>query len=174
MDEVEAKKITLISYVSEDIIQAVLFNKDQYIEYATYIYHDKDDDIMPHWHIYIWLTRSRKLAQVKEWFRDDVNGQNSRIERNTYANNQVIDYMLHVNEDSRDKGKHIYNISDIHFYKCKLEDFTYEKRDNSFNILTEVLEGTNYFVLAKKYGKDFIYHWKQYEELAVRLMGKNE
>lgn len=161
----------IVTYLESDEILAILSEKDCYIKEAVIINHDSDEN-EPHRHLILNLLRSRTIEQIIGWFK--IDDRNTFARKNTYSRTDTIKYLLHINEASIDDGKHVYNTNEIICYKCDITEWLNDSRDNSFIILTAMIEGTSYIELAKRFGKDFIYHYRNYKELSelIRLEQK--
>ena len=106
--------------------------------------------------------------QVAKWFKTDG------IEENTFAQpvidrNGIIEYLTHENENDT-KAK--YDKSDI--IDGGLDDLLPQEdsADNSFEIVTALLNGTSTREMVRLYGRDFVYHYGSYRLLAEDI--KNE
>lgn len=170
MEEVSTCRLHLITYLEVDEILEILNTKDAYIKEALIINHDLDEN-ENHRHIVINLNRSRTIEQVVNWFKKDE--RNTFGRKNTYSRKSTIEYLLHINESSVEDGKHQYSARDIIAYKCDITEWLNEDKDNSYFILTSVIENVPYLELARKFGKDFIYHYRNYIELANCIKAQN-
>lgn len=165
-------ELSLISYRSLEECTNILLLKlqQQQIEYAVLICHDKDKST-PHTHIYLRLPRARLVAQIVRWFRG-VDEEGLLV--NTFAQpvntnyRDLLQYFLH----RKNADKHQYNDDDL-IYIGDVSDIDNESVDNSFTILTQLMNGVSLIELVRLYGKDFVYHYRNYKEIIQDLQTIN-
>lgn len=170
------RNFCLITYLTEDDLVTCLNNHQSSIRGFEYIYHDKDlkEDGTPkesHFHVNLILYSPRKLADVRRWFSGgkDING----LPANTLG--QICmdigashDYLTH--KEHLDKFQ--YNSEDIvssdsSLFERKSEFFD----DVSWLALNDMLEGVPLQDIAKRYGRDFIYHYGHIKQVYVDIVG---
>lgn len=160
-------QVCLITYLSFEEVVAVLQTKlDQgQIEYASCIYHDKDNT-PAHTHIYMRMARSRDKAQLIRWFRGvDENG----LLVNTFAESlvgtmqDIQRYFIHA--DNPDKYQ--YAESDIVYVgsACYIDS----AKDDTYHIVEMLINGVSLLEIVKVYGKDFVYHYNHYRNLVADI-----
>ncbi len=162
---------SLMTYANKQQIMKVMKAHVNSIRAFCFILHDKDD-ATPHIHIIVRTHSTWTCTQLIRWFvgLKDSKGQ----EINTFcepANDLIAlkDYLTHSDSESREKGKYQYNEKEI-------EDFGMwdmiprnESFDDSYEILNEVLIGTPYRTLVRRYGRKFLYHWETYANMAGEI-----
>lgn len=86
-----------------------LLNKKPIEEWA-YIVHDKDIDTVPHIHVMMHFSSDQTPENVSKWFKDESQYiQKSKSRR--YPWNNMLSYMIHNTESSRDKWQ--YDVSEV-------------------------------------------------------------
>ena len=185
----KVRELFLVSYLpSIDIINEILDKKLKNIKSYAFIYHDKDtyiNDILddktneiihkkgdlklPHFHIYLKLKSSRDCEEIKRWFMPkeliDVNGlPYNCLSQKVKSSVACIDYLTHKNEPD----KYQYSESDVISYNIDsvLEN---DAIDNSIDIVEDMLSGFTTRELAKRYGRDFIYHYSSYSAIVAKI-----
>lgn len=149
----------------------------------------------PHTHIVLTTTTHRTLTSVINWFKGTVDfngkrantlGQTTRtcVHKDGTIIHEPIDlggatcYLVHEDKDGKpldidDPAKHHYNWAEV--TSCNLEMLKNPpqaqrgravKDDKTFEILQELMNGTNPFILAQKYGRDFILNYRKYCDVA--------
>lgn len=184
------RELGLISYLpSYEDVQTIINNKDEQILSYAYILHDKDVNLTdvydnesgellhakgspkePHFHIYLRLSTDRDALQICRWFqRKDKSG---RITANCFykpikKREGILNYLTHNTKDS--KVKYQYDKSSVVMANCDniAEDLP---RDDSFDVINDILAGVRTYELVKKYGRDFIYHYKQFQDVAQAIV----
>lgn len=174
--EKRSRNFCLITYLTETDLVSCLNNHIQSIRAFEYIYHDKDlkDDGSPkepHYHVNLILYSARKLADVRRWFSGgkDLNG----LPANTLG--QICmdigashDYLTH--KENPDKFQ--YNSEDIVSTDFSLFERKSEFSDDvSWLALNDMLDGVPLQVIAKRYGRDFIYHYGHIKQVYVDIVG---
>lgn len=154
----------LVTYLSDPqkVIKMIETKRTSIRSYAL-IVHDKDQ-ADPHIHIVIRTHNPWTCKQVCNWFVDTETNQNAFAEF-VHDRLGIIDYLTHEN----DPDKHHYDKSEIIdggiddlLPKGNTDDLTCE-------ILELLLQGTAIRELVKMYGKDFLYHIRDYTT-AVKMI----
>lgn len=160
---------TLISYVSEDKIKAVLLLHARQIAHYAYIWHNKDNN-EPHWHICLVLAAGNACPaqRVLKWFADK---QNTFIEP-MIDRGAMFTYLTHSDEKSISAGKADYSpdsiiCDDREWWNTK--DKQYLGVDKSVQIIDDILSKVPYRQLCLKYGRDFIINFERYKRMAVMI-----
>lgn len=146
--------------------------KQQYHEWEI----EKDDFKDPHWHILLKCFGAHTESAVRKYFYrfriketkivDDVeqvmlvNTTNQLVD----SVGEARDYLTHEN----DPDKYHYSKNDVIIYGRGWEAFqgAYRSIDSASEIVDRVMNNTSLRRLVKDYGKDFVYHYKQYAEMA--------
>ena len=153
--------ISLISYLSKSKVDGVLKAHLKDIRRFAYILHDKDtkeDGTLkePHFHILLYTYNAHSISAFRKWFRGDQNTLAKIISDDISA----YDYLTHFNEPSK------YQYSADLIYKYNFKDIEECEQDNNgYDILELLLKGFPLRLIAKRYGKDFIYHYTAYRAL---------
>ena len=176
MSEKRSRNFCLITYLTEPALVSCLNNHIQSIRAFEYIYHDKDlkedgTPKEPHFHLNLILYSARKLSDVRRWFAggNDLNG----LPANTLGQicmdiGSSHDYLTH--KEYPDKFQ--YNSDDIVSSDLALFERKSEFSDDvSWMALNDMLEGVPLQDIAKRYGRDFIYHYGHIKQVYVDIVG---
>lgn len=155
----------IVTYFDVSMVADSLACHTSLIEYAFYILHDRDDN-EPHIHIWLKLKRARKAGEIVRWFSDS--DHNARIEKNHYKRSDAIDYALHRSLAAVADGKARYDRSQVSCFQTDIDTLE-ANLDRAFLCLQDMLSGVSVLDLARKYGSDFIYHFRSFREVAVAV-----
>ena len=167
----KSRYFSLTTYASEKQIQKVFSLHVSSIRAFCYILHDQDE-AEPHHHILMRTHGTWTTAQLVKWFVDLKDKSGNKI--NTFcevANDMesLKRYILHDTEEAREQGKHQYSKDDIKdFGLCDLAERK-DSYDSSYEILLKVLSGANPRGLVRFYGRDYLYHYNCYHEVADKI-----
>lgn len=132
----------------------------------AYIYHDKDDS-EKHFHVVLRTFDAWTPEQVAKWFglcKDDkeeyVNTFNEPVSDLT----AICNYLTHKDVDSIKAGKHQYYEKEIIDRNLLRTIEKKEACDHSFAILLALEKGSSLRDLLRIYGKELLYHYRQYKE----------
>ncbi len=168
--------VCAISYAPRDIIKNALESHLDLIKGYSYIRHDKFSDAElnddgtepePHYHIVIRFWKQISLSTVKRWFwcLDDNGVVNTHVQRCTDVIGQY-EYLIH----KYDPDKYQYSVDDRFVYnKMYFEVEDQVEADSAFLALQMALVDTDPYVIARRFGKDFIYHQRDIYELRDRI-----
>lgn len=124
----------------------------------AYIYHDKDVDTEPHYHVLLHFENARSGFAV---LKDFVSTQNTMLEAVTSPISSY-EYLYHLN----DPDKFQYDKSEIICHNPVFwEHFLPSIRDrNEVDFLDDLLNVYDFDLkdMAKKYGRDFIKNFRSY------------
>lgn len=132
----------------------------------AYIYHDKDE-AEKHYHLLIRTYDAWTTEQIAKWFSlcKDENGEYVNTLNEPITDILAIrNYLTHMDADSIKAGKHQYDESEI-IDRNLLR--TIEKKDShdfTYQIILLMEAKTPLRDLLRIYGKDFLYHYRQYKE----------
>ena len=170
-----SRNFCLITYLTEDDLVTCLNNHQSSIRGFEYIFHDKDlkkdgTPKEPHFHVNLILFSARKLVDIRRWFFGfDLQG----LPANTLAQfcmdiGASHDYLTH----KENPEKFQYNSdnivsSDLSLFERKLDVFD----DVSWLALNDMLDGVPLQDIAKRYGRDFIYHYGHIKQVYVDIVG---
>ena len=135
------------------------------------------DDLKPaHWHVLIKLFGNSTESAVRKYFyrfrvteTKIIDGVEQTVLITT--TNELVDsvgaardYLTHEN----DPDKYHYSKSDVYTFGRGWEAFqgAYRHVDSSMEIVDRLMHNTSLRRLVKEYGKDFVYHYKAYAEIA--------
>lgn len=135
-------------------------------EHYAYIYHDQDNK-KEHWHILVTFESPRYLGVIQKTV-DDFGGGMVEPVRNLYS---AYHYLYHDTKDAKDKFQ--YNpsliVSDCDWW-TSLKSKSSDDGDSTYQCLEDMLsQKYSTRQLAKKYGRDFIFHYDNYKSMASRI-----
>lgn len=180
---------TVLTYIEPKYLKAFLNNATWILHWA-YCYHDKDvwtaDDEKvnekhkegtsktPHTHIVLYTKDCKTYSAICKQFKKysvSIYGadkaQNTRCE---YCDlNKQYRYLLHKD----DPDKHPYSpdclVQDDPLFWEKYDKGMIDEPNGGYKIVEDILSGIPYRTLAMKYGRDYIYHAKQYDDIAQKI-----
>lgn len=177
------KEFFLVSYLDHETIQNILDTKLNQIDRYAYILHDRDvydkdivndvgdvlhakgDSKEPHTHIYLKLFESRQADEIQRWFVREVECKrvNCFVER---VHNRVgcIAYLTHSNKKAQHKFQ--YPIDSMVSFNLDGSELGNECVDESLDIIEDILGGVSYRDLLCHYGRQIVYHIKDYKYFA--------
>lgn len=164
----KSRYFSLTTYATEKQIQKVVGDHVRSLRSFCYIYHDKDE-AEPHHHILVRTHSTWTAPQIAKWFADlkDKKGEKINTFCETANDMEALKiYILHQDEKSREEGKHEYSTEDIKDYGFNDLAERKDSYDSSYEILNKVLLGVNPRDLVRYYGRDYLYHYNQYEDVA--------
>lgn len=138
---------------------------DTPIEYIAYIFHDKDKDeagnpIQIHCHMFVSFKRSVEQSYVQSLFETSSANNTQPIK----SGHRMAKYLIHISDDALDKGKYIYNKSDVYMelsrefsalkYSDLLKPSYWKKAEKKNNDLMTVTNRNEAEAVADKLGKD--------------------
>lgn len=163
------RKFACVTYLPErNFLACLRKHQDEIIRYA-YVIHDKDfkEPNVPeevHIQFVLYTYNGHSYSAIRRWFKDD-SGQNTLCQ--TIGNDiEAFEYLRHLNE--KDPLKYHYPPEACITYNFNLEEI--ENDDNGFAPLQMLLNGEKKSLIAKRFGRDFIYHYKAYKELAEDIL----
>lgn len=183
------REFSLVSYLPTHLeVQQVLNEKEQQILSYAYILHDKDIYLKdeydketnelkhargelkePHFHIYLRLQTDRLPNEICRWFvQKDITGNSvancfSKTVQNRVS---VLKYLTHKTKGA--ENKYQYDDREVTVFNCDniFEDMP---KDESFDVINDIIDGMSTRELVKRYGRDYIYHWQQYRDIAQHI-----
>ena len=175
MSNSRTRNFSLTSYLDKTKIELTLLKHQNQIRFYAYILHDKDtneDGILkePHYHIILITYNPKTVSAVRRWFYGWVDSDGKDI--NTLAQKCIdvynaYDYLFH----KHNPDKFQYNPDDIVSNdKCHFLGSAESDIDNATQMLFDLVNGVSFRTMAKKYGKDFIYHYQALRLLAYDMI----
>ena len=164
------RSFSLVSYLSVEDFEILLHRHISDIVRYAYVVHDRDleDDMKTPEQVHItcllYTYNAHSVTAIRKWFSHSC-GQNTlaQIPDNEF---NAYDYLIHAN--AKEPNKWHYDESDIVKYNFNLEDL--EQDDNGFAPLQMLLDGVDKRIVAKRFGRDFIYHYHAYKALAEDIL----
>lgn len=165
MDSVKKDRwFSCVTYGDEDYLKRVLLANSNHIRAWAYCVHDKENDY--HIHLLLRTYNSYTFKAILNWFRDVPQAipQNTFVEK-IIDKQGAVDYLTHKHEPDK------YHYDEESIVAQNLNDFIEEAsaKDSSYEIIVDMIRGLSYRALAFKYGRDFIYHFKQFDEIVKNI-----
>ena len=158
----------IVTYASEKQLRKVIRNHISSVRAFCYILHDKDE-ATPHHHILLRTHSAWTPKQIARWFEGLIDAEKKNV--NTFAEvahdmEAQKDYIVHADPKSIEEGKHPYSMTDVKSYG--FDDLAEKKNahDVTYEILEKVINGAPLRDLVRYYGRDFLYHYSHYIEVA--------
>lgn len=159
-----------VSYLPEDIIKTAL--SDGSVMHYAYAKHDKDEN-EPHTHIVIRFNNNRSVAGVREFWKnfaivDGVKIANTLVEP-AISLDGAFAYLTHKNEvDKYHYPDDIIVSDDIGYFRGDFSRKPDKQNGDSpaFQILQDILAGTSWLEMARKWGREIIINRHAYLDFA--------
>lgn len=174
-----SRKHSLVTYIDPTLIRGFL-TTCCWAEHWAMCTHDKDitADGKPketHTHIVLYTFEAKSSSAIIKLFdRFSISIYGKDNKQNTlheYCNDIQSQYLYLVHVD--DPQKYQYDpsmryVDDI-VYWSKYERGQIDKPNTGLSMVTDLLNGTPYRLMAERYGKEFIYHSKYIEDCARKI-----
>lgn len=180
---------TVLTYIEPKYLK-VFLNSANWILHWAYCYHDKDvwsvedekanpnhkadTPKTPHTHITLYTKDCKTYSAICKQFDKysiSVYGKDGKQNtRSEYCDlNKQYRYLLH--KDDPDKYQYAPDqlIQDDPIFWEKYDKGMIDEPDGGYKIVNDLISGAPYRTLVMKYGRDFIYHAKQYEDCANKI-----
>lgn len=160
-----------VTYATENQLKKVLKNHISSVRAFCYILHDKDE-AEPHTHFIIRTHSTWYPSQVERWFSGLKDQKKQPV--NTFCEpandlSALDQYLTHSDDESISKGKHQYDRSEIRDFGLRDIIPKGNSYDSSYEVINDILSGVSFRKLIIKYGRDFVYHWQSYCDLAQEI-----
>lgn len=155
------RKFGLVTYLDIETVKKTLHkNIDKIARYAYISHNNESEQTDNHIHILLYTYHANTYNAIKNWFPKS---------QNTFAKPilddcKAVDYLTHINEPDKVQ----YNPDKIVAFNFELDNLVYD--DNGYTILEDLLNNVPLRTIAKRYGKDFIYHYRAYRDLADDIL----
>lgn len=161
-----------ITYLPKEQLELLIEKNLSLIRRYAFIYHDRDINLdgtpkEPHIHLWISFINKKSLRQLIDMLHiklDDGSEPNT-LDEICENNISAQRYLLHL--DNPEKVQ--YDLSEVTSYNVNLDNiFEVGSFGTSWEVdaLSMLVSGVDKFEIAKKYGRDFIYHYTQFKSLA--------
>ena len=162
----QSRKWSLVTYLRPDLIAKVFSEKVVQVRAYAYCTHNKDEGKEPHTHVVVWLNSSYSAASIKNWFRgvDEKDELANTLAQPCKDMPSAFRYLTH--KDNPDKYQ--YSDNDVICSDPSLFDET-EQIDDTFAAVQDLLDGMPLADVAKRYGRDFIYHYSHIRQLVADI-----
>lgn len=173
MAESQCRNFSLVTYLSENQLNEVLQRKSEYIKAFSYCVHDMDKDKEKHTHIILLLNSPRYVSTVKNWFNgyvDDSGNTVNTLCQKCHNVTSAFDYLIHKDNPEKYQYDPCLRItSDLQFFSE-----TSDNEDVAKLALFDLLDGVPLREVAKRYGRDFIYHYGHIKDLLHDILCEEE
>lgn len=160
---------SLVTYASEEEFSDLL----KLAKHYAYICHDRDinEDGTPkerHYHILITFEREKSL----QWIRKHIASDQNTLSQPINDLGSAYEYLWHKNDSKKAQYDQGEVITDSHEYwkRYTSEEITGEDKNEMF-VNDLMAEDYKPLEMAKKYGRDFIRYFKQYNEFRELFKG---
>lgn len=171
----KARAFSIITYCSKQQVAEIIGAHNSSIRAYAYIYHDKDETV-PHFHVVIRTFDAWTIMQIEKWWKGYVDTKGEEINTLVQRANDLYalhEYITHSDAESKAMGKFQYSPNEI--VSNGLFDLVPKKDavDDTYEMLTHMLNGASTKWMVRRYGRAFVYHYSQF--LAVKeAMEKDE
>ena len=166
MKNTQTRKWSLVTYLCPADIAAVFADKSDKVRAYAYCTHYKDEGKEPHTHIVVWLNTPFSASTIKNWFR----GCDSKGElANTLAEpckDIVAMYRYLIHEDNPEKYQYDPEDRICSVPSCFEDDV---QTDDTWTAVEDLLNGVPLAEVARRYGRDFIYHYSHIRQLVADI-----
>lgn len=163
-----SRDFSFILYVNVNVLTDYLRMNYKDIKKYAYIIHDKEDK-KPHIHLLVAFDREHTLAYAEKKLQLDEQNVLAEPISNKY---KMFRYLTHKDNPEKYQYKpQEIKTNDIEYYT--------EEIDSEGSAILSMLDDmtspfTSYRDLIKRYGRDFVIHYKAYREMARLLVTKAE
>lgn len=160
---------SLVTYATEEEFAPIL----ELAKHYAYIKHDKDvnEDGTPketHYHILITFEREKSLAWIRKHIASDQNTLSQPIK----SIGEAFEYLWHKNDKSKAQYEKAEVITDSYKYWERYSEEDVETDDKNEMFVNDLMaEDYSPIKMAKKYGRDFIRYFKQYNDFREQFKG---
>lgn len=166
MKNTQSRKWSLVTYLRPQDIAAVFGDKADKVRAYAYCTHDKDEGKEPHTHVVVWLNTPYAASTIKNWFR----GADSKGElANTLAEpckDIAAMYRYLIHEDNPEKYQYDPESRICSDPSCFEDDV---QTDDTWVAVEDLLNGVPLREVARRYGRDFIYHYSHIRQLVADI-----
>lgn len=169
------RKFSCITYLNETQLKTVLLEHRLQIRNYAYILHDKDINgdgelKQPHFHIIIITYNTCTVSAVRRWFFGYVDKDRKDINTLGQVCNDIYsqyDYLTHKHNPEKYQydSDNIVSLDNSYFLGGVSGDI-----DTTAQMLFDFVNGVSFRTMAKKYGKNFIYHYSSLRILACDMI----
>lgn len=168
-----SRYFTGVTYVGIDFVNRVIIDKKSSLRSYAYILHDKDtfEDGSPkvaHIHFVFRTYSSWTCEQVCKWFKGCFDESGNECNTLCEVANDIescFDYLIHAGHPDKVQ----YDAKDV--VCSSVADFKRknDSKDDCYEIINNMLSGMSTRELVKRYGRDYVYHKKSYEEVCYDI-----
>lgn len=161
---------SLVCYLTkQELLQRLCANEN--VRYYAFIVHDKDTlpdgSAKPlHVHLALCLNSARTAQQICHRFTDITSNAGNCFGQPTRSNKAIFEYFTHSNQPDK------YQYSEIEIISNNIDYFKNDEKDedNTILILNDILQGKPLRELVKIYGRELLYHYSQFKEVANDIL----
>ena len=168
------RAFSVITYHSVSDVQELLWKHNQSVRAYAYILHDQDETAS-HIHLIFRTYDAWTSTQILKWFDayKAIDGQNTLVEP---ANDlsALGEYLTHSDLTSIAEGKHRYKISDIVDGGLFESIEKHDSIDNTYEIINAIINRTPTKQLVRLYGRQLIYHYSQFQQVAEAIVREEQ
>lgn len=166
--QTRVRNFSAVTYLSQEQIQSFLQRYTEKIRNFALIYHDRDFDKIPHYHLLIVTHSAHTTSAVLRWFQSMGFCDDTGMPINTMCEpcrdyQLAYEYLYHKNNPEKFQYKEEEIICDDRSYFVAP---TESQDDSMFQALDQMLQGVDFYTLAQRFGRDFILHYRSIRCLA--------
>lgn len=169
-DRQSGRLFAVVTYASLPYISEVMHRRKETVKYWCAINHDKDTDEngnlkIEHRHIIIETFNPSTIGTIRNWFFFAVDEKGETVTTTAQLvkfRKLAVDYLTH----EHDPTKHHYNPEEIVNFPDTINISGVQPRndeDTTLNIIDDMLKGLSTFQLVRRYGRDFVIHYRNYK-----------
>lgn len=169
-----SRKHTVITYIDPTLVRRFLTSCN-WVEHWAMCTHDKDvtDEGKPketHTHIVLYTFEAKSSSAIIKLFdRFSISVYGKDNKQNTLYEicndiQALYRYLIHADDPQKYQYDPSVRFVDDIGYWSKYEKGQIDKPNTGLSMVTDLLIGTPYRLMAERYGKEFIYHSKYIED----------
>lgn len=167
MKSTQSRKWSLVTYLPPAELAQVFGDKADKVRAYAYATHDKDTNKdgsrkEPHTHVIVWLNTPYAPSTIKNWFRgyDDKGELVNTLAEPCKDISAMYRYLTH--KDNPDKYQYDDDVvicSDPSMFEDDVQTC------DTWTAVDDLLNGVPLREVARRYGRDFIYHYSHIRQL---------
>lgn len=169
-DRKSGRLFAVMTYASMDFICSVMKQRKETVKYWCAITHDKDVDEkgdlkITHNHLILETFNPSTIGTIRNWFffATDENGESvTTLAQLVKFRKLAIDYLTHEHDPTKFhySKENIVNLTDsVNFSAVEPRN----DEDTVLNVIDDMLRGLSTFQLVRRYGRDFVIHYRNYK-----------
>lgn len=163
-----SRLFAVVTYIADPAqIISIICAKSKQIRSFAYIFHDRDK-APPHHHLVIRTHNSRTCKEICNWFKDDVNNQNT-FAAFVESPEGILSYLTHANDPEQTQ----YDDSEVTDGGIADILTVANAKDTTADIIDDILAGVSYRTLVYRYGRDLVVNYNRYNDFAAMVAAQD-